>query len=170
MCPTPRIRCDLLRLLRGLFCLLVLSLGLLAGVGCSKKPRMDPKEAAALEALKTYEPTHEVDKQLRVTEIKLEGAWVDDDALDQIKDFPALKTLSLYSASITDAGLAKLVGNKRIEALGLVQTRITDQGVKYLEKMPSLRWIWVSKNNPKLTKKRLDELTKALPGLTVYQD
>jgi hypothetical protein len=170
MIPTRRPRRDVLRLRRASFRLCAVCLGLLAAAGCGKKGRIDPKEAAALEALKSYEPTHELDKQNRVTSIKLEGAWVDDDALDQIKEFPALKSLSLYSASVTDAGLAKLVGSKRIEALGLGSTRITDQGVRHLEKMPSLRWVWVSKNNPNLTKKRLDELSKVLPGVTVYQD
>ena len=155
--------------LRG-FWLYAFCLGVLAAAGCNRGARIDVKDNPAIEALKSYNPSYVLDKQGRVVEIKLEGAGVDNKALDHVKDLTALKSLSLYASSITDEGLGKLVGNRQLEALGLVSTPITDQGIKYLEKIPSLQYVWVSKNNGKLTNKQLDKLKKSLPGITIKQD
>ena len=77
-----------------------------------------------------------------------------------------LRRLSLFGASVSDVGLAKLHQSK-LEALGLGGTAVTDKGLARLEKMPSLRWLWVSRSD-KVTSKGLESLQKALPGLTVY--
>ena len=138
----------------------------LAAVGCRKTPRLSRADRASLDALASYNPTYELDNQGRIIDLKLEGQHVDDRALEQVARLDALKHLSLYGASVSDKGLAKLRQNQ-LEALGLGGTRVTDQGLAHLEKMSSLRWLWVSRND-KITSKRLEGLQKALPGLTVY--
>jgi hypothetical protein len=80
-----------------------------------------------------------------------------------------LRRLSLYKSSVTDEGLAKLSGLKYLEALGLGATPITNHGLTYLEKMPSLHWLWLTKD-PQITDQAVENLKKkALPGLTIYR-
>lgn len=142
---------------------------LVFGRGKSDVPPAPNKdvEVAALEALEVYEPKHELDERGRVVKLKLDGAHVDDVALDEAAKFATLKDLSLAGASVTDFGLAKLKVLKRLEALGLTDTRISDEGMKTLATMPSLRWVWVTENS-RLTSVGIEKLKRELPGINVY--
>jgi len=153
--------------MRSLYALLAVSLFTL-GSGCGRGGWTAASEAAALEVLKPYNPSHIIGDNGHVTELTLDGTEVDDQALDQIRHFPQLRRLSLYGASITDEGLAKLKGSRYLAALGLGNTAVSDRGLKHLEKLPSLRWLWLTETK-NITPQGVQQLkTKALPGLTVY--
>jgi len=105
----------------------------------------------------------------RVVSLKLEGRQVTDSVLDEVLKLPELKTLSLYGSAVTDAGLAKLTVATKIESLGLGKTAVTRKGLAHLERLPSLRWLWLTEN-PQITKADVVEFKKkAIPGVTVYQ-
>jgi hypothetical protein len=146
--------------------LLVASLGV--GAGCSRKPA-DPSDAQTLEALAVYNPNPTVDDRGRVVELKLEGPQVDDGALEHVAKFSELKTLSLYGSSITDEGLAMLRDARRLEALGLGKTKVTRRGLIHLERLPALRWLWVSHGSGLTAAQVEDFKKKAVPGITVCQ-
>lgn len=140
---------------------------LLPTIGCGKKASESP-DAPAMEALSSYNPTSKLNEQGRVIELKLEGSHVDDRALDQVKNFPELKSLSLYGSSITDAGLAKLAEARQLESLGLGKTGVTRRGLSHLERLAALRWLWVNENKT-LTPSQIEDFKKkAVPGVTVY--
>lgn len=149
------------------FAFLLIGLSLLTG-GCRKKPQKEVGDAAVLEALAPYNPRSTSDEQGRVVELKLEGSNVDDKALSQVKNLPELKTLSLYGSSVTDGGLANLTEARRLEALGLGKTAVTRNGLTHLERLPALRWLWVTENKT-LTPAQIEDFKKkAVPGITVY--
>jgi hypothetical protein len=146
---------------------LLLGVGLLALGGCNKKPKESP-DAPVLEALAAYGPKPVVNEQGRVVELKLEGPRVDDGALEHVKNLPELKSLSLYESSVTDGGLAKLAESNRLESLGLGKTAVTRRGLAHLERLPALRWVWVTEGKG-LTAAQIDDFKKkAVPGITVY--
>jgi hypothetical protein len=154
---------------RWLYLLLIGGL-LTACGGCHKGPKgMNSPDAACLEALASYNPSHKLNDTGRVIELRLDGKNVDDQALEEVRKLSELRTLSLYNSSVTDNGLTKLSGLTYLEALGLGATPITDRGLISLEKMPSLRWVWLTENK-KITDRGVQNLKqKALPGLTVYR-
>lgn len=137
--------------------------------GCGKKSQKDAgPDAPVLEALALYNPRPTLDEQGRVVELKLEGPHVDDKALVHVKSLLELKTLSLYGSSVTDGGLANLTEARRLEALGLGKTAVTRSGLGHLERLPALRWLWVTENKT-LTPAQIEDFKKkAVPGITVY--
>jgi hypothetical protein len=144
----------------------VLGVWILVLGGCNRK-KESPDEPV-LEALAAYNPKPVMNEQGHVVELKLEGPRVDDGALEHVKNLPELKTLSLYGSSVTDDGLAKLSEANRLEALGLGKTAVTRQGLAHLERLPALRWVWLSENKS-VTPAQIDEFKKkAAPGLTVF--
>lgn len=148
--------------------LLLLCVIIFAACGCGKKAK-EAADATVLEALAAYNPRATLNDQGRIVELKLEGSQVDDRALDHVKDLPELKTLSLYGASVTDEGLTKLSEARRLEALGLGKTAVTRRGLANLERLPALRWLWVTENKT-LTPAQIEDFKKkAVPGITVYQ-
>jgi hypothetical protein len=138
----------------------------LLAASCGQGPRQSSEDKPHIDALERYRPVYELDNHGRVIDLTLEGSHVDDQALDQVKQLTALRRLSLYGASVSDAGIAKLQGLSQLEALGA--TPLTDQALTHLKKMPGLCHLWVSKGG-KISGKKLAELQKALPGLVVYQ-
>ncbi len=135
--------------------------------GCSRGPALSAEEKQALAALADYEPIHEVDDKQRVVQLKLEGKFVTDEALDEARKLRHLRGLSLHNSSVTDVGVAKLKELKRLETLGLVDTSVTDKGLSHLEKMPTLRHVWVNESE-KLTAGGIESLKRALPGVGVH--
>lgn len=138
--------------------------------GCGKPTKaVNSTDAICLAGLAPYHETHKIDDNGRVIEVKLDGRQVDDLALDQVKNLSELRVLSLFGSSVTDEGVAKLSGLKYLDSLGLGRTPITDHGLIYLEKMPSLHYVWLTED-PQITDQAVENLKKkALPGLTVYR-
>lgn len=147
-----------------------LLLGVLVVVtnGCARKPKESP-DAPILAALAASNPQPTMDATGRVVELKLEGAQVDDRALDLVKQLSELRSLSLYGSSVTDDGLASLKDARRLEALGLGKTKITRRGLTHIERLPALRWLWVT-DNGHITPAQIEDFKqKAVPGITVYR-
>jgi hypothetical protein len=136
--------------------------------GCGKKAPESP-DAAVLAALAPYDPKPTLNDQGRVVELKLDGSRVDDGALAHVKSLPELKVLSLYGTSITDGGLASLKDASKIEALGLGKTGVTRRGLSHLERLPALRWLWLTENKSLTAEEVEDFKKKAVPGITVYR-
>ncbi len=147
-------------------CLVALGLSLLL-FGCGRGPELSATDQAAIEALKPYSAVYKLDNNGRVIDLKLEGRHVRPQALNEVRTLTELRQLSLYGASLTDDCLARIKGLSRLEGLGLGDTPISDQALAHLERMPSLRCLWLSKKG-KVTAERVEQLKKALPGLTVY--
>jgi len=149
------------------FAFLLIGLSILVG-GCRKKSEKETGDSKVLEALAPYNPRPTLDEQGRVVELKLEGPQVDDKALGHVKNLAELKTLSLYGSSVTDGGLANLNEARRLEALGLGKTAVSRNGLTHLERLPALRWLWVTENKT-LTPAQIEDFKKrAVPGVTVY--
>ncbi len=136
-------------------------------LGCGRGPQLSTEDQAAIEALKPYSAVYKLDSNGRVIDLKLEGKRVPLQTLDDVRQLTELRQLSLYGAPLTDDCLAKIKGLPRLQGLGLGDTPITDQALTHLERMPSLRWLWLSKKG-KVTAERVEQLKKAVPGLTVY--
>lgn len=151
-------------------CLLLAALLVAACGGCRKGAKgVNAADAACLEALAPYNPSHKLDESGRVVELRLDGKGVGDAALDQVKNLGELRVLSLYGSSVTDEGVAKLASLIHLEALGLGATQVTDRGLPPLERMPSLRWVWLTEDRG-VTDRGVQKLQeRALPGLTVYR-
>jgi hypothetical protein len=144
------------------------SLLLVQAPGCSRQPTDVSEEAEALKYLADYDgKVVATDEKGRVIKFDLEGSHVDDLAIDKIATLHMLRHLSLRDASVSDDAMQKLQANKRLAALGITGTRVTDQGLKNLAGIPSLRFVWVT-TNEKLTKAGAAALRKALPGINVY--
>lgn len=140
----------------------------LGAAGCKGSTKV-PSDAEALAALEAYSPSAELDDAGRVLTLKLEGTQVDDAALDAVARMPELKSLSLYGSSVTDAGLAKLAAAANLEGLGLGKTAVTRRGLAHLERLPALRWVWVT-DCPRLTGADIEAFkSRAVPGVTVYR-
>jgi hypothetical protein len=135
--------------------------------GCAAQA-VSKEDEAAVAALGDYEPKIKLDNHGRVIDLGLDGHRVDSEALAAVRQFSELRRLSLYGTSVTDDGLQYLAGLDNLDSLGLGATRITDKGLWHLEKLPRLQWLWLPTNH-KVTQRRVDELKRSLPGLTVYR-
>src|SRR6267143_4013562 len=99
--------------------------------GCSGA-RPNAGDQACIDELAHLQPVCKLDNQGRVMDVTLDGAGVGDKALDSVRRLPALRRLSLYGSSVTDAGVAKLKDNRQLESLGLGATCVTDAGLVHL--------------------------------------
>lgn len=64
----------------------------------------------------------------------VEASVRSDDALVTIRALPQLRRLHLFSAGITDAGLAYLEHLPQLEAVRIEETKVTEQGIDRLRK------------------------------------
>ena len=81
------------------------------------------------------------DERLRgkpVTDIRFYREIGDSD-LEQAKAFPLLRSLSLPSGNITDAGMAQIGALTQLESLAICRSSITDAGLVHLQGMPQLK-------------------------------
>lgn len=144
------------------------SVFVIALTGCGRKSA-GGGDAQVLESLAAYTPKPVLNDQGRVVELKLEGAQVDDRALDNLKSLSELKLLSLYGSSVTDEGLVKLSELARLESLGLGKTKVTRRGLAHIERLPALRWLWVT-DSQAISGEQVDDFKKkAVPGIVVYR-
>ena len=119
-----------------------------------------------LHALEPYDAVYMLDAGGQVVKLRLEGHHVTATVLDEVAKLPELKSLSLYAATISNDNLTKLQELKMLEELGLGETLITDAGLPHLTKLNRLQWLWLPRRQ--VSNQRIEELKKALPGLTVY--
>jgi hypothetical protein len=76
----------------------------------------------------------------------VENHPISDDDLEKIANLGHLKSLSLYSESVTDRCLRDIQGMAHLEELDLSRTRITDIGVKDIRNLPRLDRLALSDN------------------------
>ena len=78
------------------------------------------------------------------------------------KDKPIVR-VGLVNSKVTDAGLKKLAGLTQLRELILFNTKVTDAGLKHLAGLKQLRVLFLV--GTKVTGKGKTELKKALPNL-----
>jgi hypothetical protein len=71
----------------------------------------------------------------------------------------------LRGTLVTDAGLSQLAGLKRLEALGLGNTRVTDAGLVRLRGMTRLQHLHL--RGTRVTEAAVEELQKSLPKASI---
>jgi hypothetical protein len=80
----------------------------------------------------------------QVTWVRIEDPQFDDEDFGRLTArLPRIETLAIVGASITDAGLTRLRGNRRLKGLSLGRNHITDAGIDGLgpETMPVLEML-----------------------------
>jgi len=81
----------------------------------------------------------------------LSNCHIDDMAeLAQLRRFGDLRSASFAGTNLDDAGLSHVVGATKLEDLNLQDTQISDAGLAYLQRLPSLQYLRL-KGNPQLT-------------------
>lgn len=76
--------------------------------------------------------------------INVDGERLGPFLLDQLRIMPRLKNLSLVDTDLTDDGLKDLEGLSSLLVLNLARTRIGDDGLQHLRGLPNLRRIDLS--------------------------
>jgi hypothetical protein len=100
--------------------------------------------------------------------LETELADVSDEGMEHVAQCANLKKLVLYGGrpSVGNVGLAELEGHDRLESLALINTRITDTGLKSVNALVSLRSLTLfndfANREPHLT----DEALIGLRGLS----
>lgn len=145
-----------------------LLIAVFAVAGCKGEITLHSYDKAAIEALEKYAPERVLDNNGRVVELKLENKQLDEAAFEQLSKLTALRTLSLYGSSFSDASLESLEVVGQLQAIGLGATPVTDKGLSHLAKLPGLRFLWLNSRTA-VTPKGIAELKKALPELTVFE-
>ncbi len=99
--------------------------------------------------------------------LDLSGSKTTDEVLaEKLKGLTKLKTLSLDSTKITDAGLVHLKGLTKLKGLDLWNTKITDAGLVHLKGLTKLKGL--SQGKTKVTVDGIQELQEALPNCLIY--
>ncbi len=96
-----------------------------------------------------------------LVKLHLPPKFTKDATLDSVRS-PILQELSLQGSSVTDDGLKKLAGLKKLTRLYLDSTEITDHGLKTLASFPSLLSVGLQRTH--VTDKGLKELEKSKIG------
>jgi hypothetical protein len=78
------------------------------------------------------------------------------------------EVLDLAEAGLTDDGLRRVGGLRRLRRLRLPGTAVTDAGLRHLEAMGGLEAVHLCAC-PGVTKEGVERLRKALPGCEVYR-
>lgn len=121
----------------------------------------DPFEKQVLKSLKAnYEAgwlSH--GKSSHVYDLRLPGAEVTDELLDNIIKLEHLEELSLDGSTVTDDQLAKLTRLEKLRALDLQYTQITDHGMEHLLNVKSL--VLIVLDNTGVTDEGLATLAKS---------
>lgn len=152
-------------------CSLTLAIVLLTVInlaGCKREITLHSYDKAAIEALEKYAPERVLDNNGRVVELKLENKELDEAAFEQLRKLTAMRTLSLYGSTFSDASLEKLQDVGQLQAIGLGATPVTDKGLSYLAKLPGLHYMWLN-GRTGVTPQGIADLKKALPELTVFE-
>jgi internalin A len=73
-------------------------------------------------------------KNVRLNEVYLDGRKFDDASLQHLSELTTLRELNLINTSITDAGVRSLAGMKNLTTLRLSDSTISEQALVELEK------------------------------------
>ena len=83
----------------------------------------------------------------------------------EAKELQKLTNLNLVNTQITDAGLKQVAKMQQLDELDLNDTQITDAGLKEVAKLQKLETLWVS--DTQVTEAGVAELKKALPSCKI---
>ena len=123
-------------------------------------------DAKVLLALDYYEPMYKVDANGRATHLHMTWRHLPTPVLAEIGKLSELQWIDFFGTTVTDDGLAQLVGLQKLTGLGLGGTPVTDQGLVHLAKLKSLQWLWLPKN--RISQQAVEKLKEARPDLQVY--
>jgi hypothetical protein len=108
----------------------------------------------------------EIGKLTSLKSLDLAGTNVTDAGVDHLRDLKNLDDLSLARTAITDKSAKVIGGFDKLEVLWLNHVGITDAGLRELQGLSKLQRIYLT-GAKKVTPAGLDELKKAIPGLTI---
>jgi acetyl-CoA acetyltransferase len=91
-----------------------------------------------------------------------------DKLLTLIVRFDRLRELSLHGASVTDAGMAHLIGLESLRLLNLRGTRITDASLPHLARLQGLDWLDIRETQ--FSAGAIAALRRALPRTNISTD
>ena len=143
---------------------IVLALG-----GCTKTEDRFAAETAAVKKLtEDYKVTlPKKDEDGHVIDVNLEGRRFDDEALIMAGQFLHVEGMSIQGSTITDKGLEKLPVLKNLARINIIARGVTDRGLVALQKMPSLKDVWLVETDT-LTPSGRKSLEKTLPGIRLH--
>ena len=122
--------------------LLALCLALLVS-GCSSAVEDDAKAEEALKALGGMAFVRDRGDKGHITSLSFGAAKDTDAALkaarQELEGLKKLGRLDLMESKVTDAGLKEIAGLKNLQELSLAQTKVTDVGLKDLAGLKSLQ-------------------------------
>lgn len=97
---------------------------------------------------------------LKLQKLHLEKTGIGDSGLMHLKEMKDLEYLNLYATKVTDEGLKQLAGLKKLRKVYVWQSKVTEAGMKSLEKqIPGLKVVGESKL-PVFVKKEEKKATK----------
>jgi hypothetical protein len=108
----------------------------------------------------------EIGKMTSLKSLDLAGTNVTDAGVDHLRDLKDLVDLSLARTAVTDKSAKVIGGFDKLEELWLNHVGITDAGLRELQGLSKLQRIYLT-GAKKVTPAGLDELKKAIPGLTI---
>jgi len=93
--------------------------------------------------------------------LSLAGARISNEGMENVAQLHELQVLNLSATPITDHGLAHLAGLNRLQRLWLRRTSITDAGATHLRQLRGLRTLDVK--DSRITPRGVASLRQALP-------
>jgi hypothetical protein len=104
--------------------------------------------------------------QAGLRDLELILAHLGDDDLDQLRGFHRLRSLDIsYSPRITAAGISKLLDLEGLEELKIMFTDVSDADLLRLKAHPTLREIWVTTSEGRVTPEGVERLRAEMPRL-----
>jgi Leucine-rich repeat (LRR) protein len=101
----------------------------------------------------------------RITELRLHGSGVTDELMDPISRLHYLKSVSLSSPNLSNAGVLRLARLPNLTTLMLNGERITDDSLQGLASFPHLQRLTVS--NTQVTAAGIAALRRRRPDLEI---
>lgn len=82
---------------------------------------------------------------------KLRELWLDglsvNDAVDRLSQMSNIRSFEFEGTDLADDGLKTLAGMSRLQSIGLVDTKVTEEGIRFFEKQRPMCDIFVSEDN-----------------------
>jgi hypothetical protein len=104
----------------------------------------------------------------RLKSLTLRSIAITDAGLSCLKEFPQFVELDLSDTRVTDAGLPYVAALPNLKSLTLCWTAVTDEGLKQLKGMATLQHLNVLFTS--VTRAGAMDLTGALPGLEIVRE
>ena len=95
------------------------------------------------QTLETIVALNAADAAQPVAWLNLAGTQVTDAGAESLAKLTELERLHIERTALTDAGLAKLAGLKKLSYLNLYGTQITDAGLETIAQLPNLKKVFV---------------------------